>query len=299
MAELYIKNEFVFAALQLIFAMLGMGAKLAPRDFIAEFRAPKGFIVGMALQLIAVPVLAFAIGRQLGLSAGVATGLVLLAAVPGGTASNIVTYVARGNIALSIALTSVTTTACLMTTPWILQTFAARSLPDGFSMPTAQIVFNIAFCLLLPLAVGMLLGTIFPAWRDELSTRAIQISIGIILLMVVGASSAGRVDPMQQGMPAIIGLVLLAAASQAVSLIAARLASLPHKDAVAIAIEVTIRNGNLAVMLSAALFPRIPGVDDPFSDAVFFAAILSGGVAFVVAAPIVYLHRRRTAAPAV
>ena len=293
MSDFYLRHEYTFAALQLIFAMLGMGAKLTLDDFVAEFRAPKSFLLGMMIQLLVVPLLAVAVGRGMNLTPGVATGLILLAAVPGGTASNIATYLARGNIALSIALTAVTTTACLITTPWILRTLAATSLPAGFSMPTEQIVLNIAFCLLTPLVLGMVIGTTLPKWRDILATRSIQISILIIVVMIIGASSAGRVDPTQQGVTAIIALLLLAALGQTTALVAARAGGLSSPDAVAIAIEVTIRNGNLAVMLATALFPPQPGVDNTFGDSVFFAAILYGGFAFVVAAPLVYLHRMR------
>ncbi len=293
MFDFYLRHEFAFAALQLAFAMLGMGAKLSVRDFLRVFREPRSFLIGMLIQLGAVPVIALLVGRLLDLSAGVTTGLILIAAVPGGTISNVVTYLARGNIALSIALTSVTTVACLVTTPLILELLAARSLPAEFAMPAGQVAFDIAVCLLAPLALGMLIHAKLPASRDVISTRAIQLSVFIIVLMIIGASGAGRVDPMQQGMSAILGLVLLCLSVQVAALLTTRAVGLPVSDAVAVAIEVTVRNTNLALMLKASLFPAIPGVADPFGDGVLYIALMYGGLALPVIAPLVIFNRRR------
>lgn len=295
MFDFYLRHEFVFAALQLAFAMLGMGAKLSLRDFFEVFREARSFVTGIMLQFVAVPTIALLIGMALDLSAGVATGLVLLAAVPGGTISNVVTYLARGNIALSIALTAVTTIACLVTTPLILRVLAAPSLPPGFNMPTAQIAFDIALCLLAPLALGMLIHAKLPTLREAISTRSIQLSIFIIVLMIIGASGAGRVDPMQQGLSAIIGLLALAVVAQLTAIVASRIARLPAPDAAAVTVEVTIRNTNLALMLKASLFPAIPGVPDPLGDGVFYIALMYGGIALALISPLVALHRRRQA----
>ncbi len=293
MFDFYLRNEFVFAALQLGFAMLGMGAKLSLRDFLEVFREPRSFLIGMGLQLGTVPLLALAVGRLLDLSPGVSTGLILVAAVPGGTISNVVTYVAHGNIALSIALTAVTTTICLVTTPLILQLFATHSLPADFSMPTGQIVFDIGLCLLLPLALGMLIYAKLPSYRDMISTASIRVSIFVIFLMIVGAAGAGRVDPMQQGISAIVGLVALALSTQVLALAVTSAARMPRTDIAAVAIEITVRNTNLALMLKASLFPAIPGVPDPFADGVLYIALMYGGIALPLVAPLVTLHRRR------
>jgi bile acid:Na+ symporter, BASS family len=293
MFDFYLRNEFTFAALQLAFAMLGMGAKLSVRDFLAVFRQPRSFLIGMLVQLLAVPLIAVLVGKALGLTAGVTTGLILVAAVPGGTISNLVTYLARGNIALSIALTAVTTVACLLTTPLILELLAARSLPADFAMPTQRIAFDIALCLLAPLALGMLIHSRLPEIRDAVSTRSIQLSVFIIFLMIVGASGAGRVDPMQQGLSAILGLLALALAAQAVALLVTGAAGMPPRDGVAVAIEVTVRNTNLALMLKASLFPAIPGVPDPFGDGVLYIALMYGGLALPIVGPLVAIHRRR------
>ncbi len=298
MFDFYLRNEFAFAAAQLALAMLGMGAKLALRDFVQVFRMPKSFIIGLTIQLLAVPALAIFVAHLLGVNAGVATGLILIAAVPGGTISNVVTYIGRGNIALSIALTAITSIACLVTTPAILQLLASQSLPADFVMPRERIAFEIALCLLAPLALGMILGAQLPTWRDLISTRAIQLSLFVILLMVIGAAGAGRVDPLQQGISAILAILLLALFSQITALAITTATGLPNEDRTAVAIEVTVRNANLAIMLKASIFPSVPGVADPFADGVLYIALMYGGLAMLVASPLVTYERRRAPVPA-
>jgi len=291
MSELYLRHEYYFAAAQLATAMFGMGVRLQLRDFIAVFRLPGAFLLGMGAQLLLVPMLAVAIGRALDAPTGVAVGLILVASVPGGTMSNIITYFARANIALSIALTAATTLLCLVTTPLILRLLTAEALPPDFSMPTAAIAFDIGVCLLLPLSLGMLLGAALPRWRDPLSTWPIRVSLLVILLMVIGASSAGRIDPASQGVVAIVAMLALAGLAQVSALLLGRLRGLPSADVAAIAIEVTVRNANLAVLIKASLFP-VGASADPVADGVLYVALLYGGAAGPVALPLILGHRR-------
>ena len=140
--------------------MLGMGALLAPRDFVEVARRPRGLAVGLGLQLVAVPLLAAAVGRLLAPEAGIMAGLVLVAAVPGGTMSNVVTYLGRGNIALSIALTAICSIGALVTTPLLLRLYVRDLLPDDFSMPVGRVAFEIGVSLLVPLFLGMVMGRV-------------------------------------------------------------------------------------------------------------------------------------------
>jgi len=157
MGELYIKYEYWIAAFQLVFAMLGMGATLTIEDFKSLIKMPKAISFGLLIQLSIVPLTAFLFIQYVNLTAGLIIGIALIAAIPGGAASNIFTYLARGNIPLSISITSITSLACLITTPFILSLLITDYLPADFSMPTQQIVRDIAFTLLLPLLVGILI----------------------------------------------------------------------------------------------------------------------------------------------
>ena len=194
MAEFYLLHEYWFAAVQLILAMLGMGATLTGKDFRDVIREPLAVSLGTAIQLLAVPVTAFLFLRFIGVADGVAVGIALIAAIPGGTVSNIFTFFARGNSALSISITAITTLACLVSTPFILSLLISEYLPADFTMPRGQIVSEIALTLLLPLAIGMLYLYLYPRTAPILSKWSIRGSLLGILLIVLGSAAAGRLD---------------------------------------------------------------------------------------------------------
>ncbi|MEP4335416.1 MAG: bile acid:sodium symporter, partial [Roseobacter sp.] len=155
MGGFYLANEYWFAVFQLVTAMLGMGATLTPGDFRAILREPKAVTSGTAIQLIMVPLVALAVISAFGIAGGVAVGIALIAAIPGGTTSNIFTFFARGNVPLSTTITAVTTLACLFTTPLILDFLITQYMPADFAMPRVQTMTEIALTLLLPLVIGM------------------------------------------------------------------------------------------------------------------------------------------------
>jgi BASS family bile acid:Na+ symporter len=294
----FTEYEYPLAATQLVLAMLGMGMLLAPRDFVEVVRRPRALAVGLCVQLVAVPLIAFGLGRLMPIHAGIAAGLVLVAAVPGGTMSNVITYLGRGNIALSIALTGVTTVGALLTTPAILRLFVGDFLPEGFEMPVGQIAWEIGANLLLPLTAGMLFGARFPEWRDKSSQWAIRGSIAVIVLMIVGSAGSGRVDAREIGGAGILSILLLAVACQGVAWLLCRGARVELADRTAVVVEATIRNVNLAVLVKASLFPAVAGRADPIGDGMFFTPLMYGGLAFLVATPQVIRARRRGATPA-
>lgn len=275
--------------------MLGMGALLSPRDFVSVLTAPRGLLVGLGVQLLVFPLLASGLGRALPVPPGIAAGLVLVAAVPGGTMSNVATYLARGNIALSIALTAITTVGSLVMTPLILRIFVGLHLPPDFEMPTGRIAREIGVSLLVPLALGMLIGARISDRRAGFSRWSIRGSLFVIALMVIGAGGSGRLDPERYGAIGPVAILLLALVGQLVTLGICLLARVTREDRVAIGIEATIRNTNLGILVKASLFPAVVGVIDPIGDGMFFVALLYGGAALFVAMPLILVSRRRLA----
>ncbi len=294
MFDWYPSYEYQLASAQLAFAMLGMGALLSPKDFATVVRSPRALTVGLAVQVIAAPLAALAIGRAFPIEAGIAAGLVLVAAVPGGTMSNVVTYLGRGNIALSIALTGITTVGALVMTPLILRLFIGDFLPPDFEMPVGRVAWEIGVTLLLPLFTGMLVGARFVGIRARLSRWSIRASIAVIAVMVIAAGGSGRVDIEAVGVIGVASIFTLAAACQLIAWLSCRAAGLAAGDRTAVVIEATIRNINLAVLVKASLFPAVAGQVDPIGDGMFFTALLYGGVSFLFATPPIVLARRRT-----
>ena len=290
MGELYVQYEYWFASFQLVTAMFGMGATLTTRDFSDVVREPKAVSLGLVIQLAMVPLLAFAYLFGMGITGGVAIGIALIAAIPGGTTSNIFTFFARGNSALSICITGLTTLACLISTPLILSLLISDSLPAGFTMPTGQIVTEIALTLLLPLALGMLLLHLYPASAGTWSKWSIRASLFGIILIVVGSASAGRLDIDAFGMDNIqlvLGFTLLLVILGAS---APRLLGLIKRDAIAVEFEVIVRNTNLGVMLKASLFPASVGATAQLGDTVMFTVLLYGGLQLLLAPILIRLY---------
>lgn len=293
MGDLYLRWEYQVAALQLAFAMLGIGATLHPRELVDVFRFPKSVAVGLTLQLVGIPLWAIVLMGLLPLTPGVAFGVALLASVPGGTMSNLVTYYGRANVPLSVSMTAFTTVGCLVTTPLLVQALVGDAATQALAMPARRIAFEIAYCLLGPLAVGMAVGVRLEASRQRFATACVRASFTMIFVMFVGSAAAGRVDVLSQGPAALVGLGAFAAGAQLIGLLGSAAVGLPRGDSVAIAIETTVRNTNLGLLLKASLFPARPGAPDPVADGVLFAVLLYGGFALLAALPLARLHRLR------
>ncbi len=296
MGALYVQYEYWIAVFQLVMAMLGMGATLTARDFRDVVREPKSVSLGLVVQIMLVPLAAYVFLRALGIQGGVAIGLALIAAIPGGTTSNIFTFFARGNSALSITITGLTTLACLITTPLILTVLISDSLPAGFTMPRAQIVKEIALTLLLPLALGMSYLYLYPRAAPMVSKWCIRASLLGIVLIVVGSISAGRLDLQQFGSTNVMLVVLFTLVLAATGAIAPRLFRLARVDSIAIEFEVIVRNTNLGVLLKASLFPASVDATSGLGDTILFTVLLYGGLQLLIAPILIKWYRRQPTA---
>lgn len=296
MFDFYVQHEYWFAAAQLILAMLGMGATLAPADFGRVAADPRGFTVGMLLQVLAVPLIAYLFILMIGGSPGLAVGLAICASIPGGTVSNIFTYFARGHVALSISLTAFATLACLITTPIVLGLLITQYLPADFEMPAARIATEIGWCLLLPLGLGMGVLRLMPKFAPHFSKWCIRGSLFVILLIVIGALGAGRLDFEAFGLVNIGWVALFISLLATLSYWLPRLLGNSISDMIAIHIEITVRNTNLGLLIKASLFPAAVGVADPVGDHALFTILLYGGLMLGFGGTTIAIARKRAAA---
>ncbi len=292
MGDIYIRYEYWFAVFQLATAMLGMGATLSLRDFKDVLREPRAVTSGTLIQLVLVPLVALTFIHFAGLSTGVAIGVALIAAIPGGTTSNIFTYMARGNVPLSISITGLTTLACLVTTPLILGFMIAEYLPADFAMPTQQIISDIAFTLLLPLVIGMLILSHLRKHATSISKWSIRASLLGIVMIVVGSASAGRLDIDAFGGGNILLVCTFVILLALTSGLASKLIGLSKDDNTAVGMEVIVRNVNLGVLIKASMFPAIAGTTDPVGDMVLFTVLLYGALQLLIAAAVITMKRR-------
>ena len=291
MGDFYVQYEYWFAASQLILAMLGMGATLTGKDFRDVVREPLAVTVGTAIQVVMVPLTAFLFLRLLGVHGGVAVGIALIAAIPGGTVSNIFTFFARGNSALSISITAITTLACLISTPLILSLLISDYLPADFTMPKAQIVREIALTLLLPLAIGMTYLYLYPASAPTLSKWSIRGSLLGILLIIVGSAAAGRLDVEAFGNDNILLIILFTVSLSVMGYLVPRVMRLSRPDSKAIEFEVIVRNVNLGVLIKASIFPAAVSETAKLGDMVLFSLLLYGALQLLLGAVLIGFYR--------
>lgn len=287
----YAQYEYTLAATLLICAMLGMGTTLDPGDFRRVLRTPQGVLLMLGMQLLLTPLLAIGLSRLLGVRAGIAVGMLVVAAIPGGLFSNVFTYFARGNVALSISATAVCTLGCLITTTLVLKVYGASLVPPKFAMPVGRILFEITCCLLLPLSLGMLCRRYLPRVHERLGKICIRGSVVLLLVIVVGSITSGRLDISAYGWRSIVAMIAFGIISYYVCFPLGFAMRMSKNDMVTIGIEAVVRNAHLGILLKASLFPAIAGVDDPIADGVLFVILFYGGVSLVIGPAIVVFRR--------
>ena len=289
----YAAYEYYLSALLLVCAMFGMGTSLTVRDFIGIVRAPQGVVLVLLLQVVITPFLALGLAHLLSLPPGIAVGLLLVSALPGGLFSNVLSFLGRGNVALSVTATAICTLLCLMTTSLVLKMHGSAQLPDDFSMPVTRILTEIAFCLLLPLSVGMVVRRLAPAHYPRIAQWCVRASLLMLLLMAVGALSSGRLDLFGFGWRAPLALILFGIGSVWLSYGLGFLIRLPVADTYTVGVEVVVRNAHLGVLLKASLFPAVADVADPVADGVLYVVLLYGVASLLIAGVETVGHRKQ------
>jgi len=288
----YANYEYLLASAQLFLAMLGMGALLSPTDFISQVKQPKGLLIGLGMQWCLVPLIAFTLGLVLPIPTGIALGFILIAAVPSGATGNIIAYFGKGNIALSISLTAITTIAAIVTMPLLLHLLLSNYLPASFQMPTQQIAQDIFIALIIPLAFGMLLKAKSNlSFSESFSRWSVRLSLLLIVLMAVSAQHSGRIDPKAYGVMGVLALVIFCLAIQLCAFTVSSIGRLSSPDGLAIVIKSNYRNISLAVAIKAIIFPAHIDIIDPVADAVFFTVLLYGGISLLMSLIVMAIHR--------
>lgn len=231
--------------------MLGLGLGLTADDFRRVATMPKPVFVGLGVQTVLLPGVAFVLAKLMGLSPELAVGLMLLAASPGGATANIYSHLAKGDVALNITLTATNSVLCLATLPVILDFSLSHFMGAGnYVPPPVRKVIEVAVIILVPVLIGMVIRRFAPdfARRMDRPVRAFS------LLVLIGVIAAAVVQewPRLPGYFAAVGLACLA--FNLVSLWAGYALPLalkmPRRQAIAIAMEIGIHNGTLAIFIA-------------------------------------------------
>lgn len=239
----------------LFIIMIGIGMTLTVRDFRQVAVYPKGMIVGTVAQILVMPLVAFALASLLAVPPAIAVGLVIIAACPGGTTSNLFVLLARGNIALSIVLTVSASLITILTLP-LLTNLALdfyMGTQETVVLPVWKTVGMLIGIVLFPVAIGMVVRTRNPAMAKK-AEGVVSIFGGIVLaVLIVGLIYGVRDqiwDLLKQAGPATI---LLNIAGIALGLLVGRGAGLTQRESLAVAVELGVKNGTIALMVTLTL----------------------------------------------
>ena len=273
----------------LIIIMAGMGMTLSPRDFRNIGERPGGFAWGAAAQLFVLPLLSIPLAILLKLPPEIAVGLVIIAACPGGTTSNFIAYLARGNLALSIALTVVASLAVIVTLPLFVN-LALGIFADTDAqvrLPVLQTVAMLVIIILLPVSFGMLVRVKAPGFAARFE-RMVGLFGGIVLLAMIIAICIKVADQLLAIITSAgIGVMALSVLGIGIALLGARLFRLPADQAITIAVELGLKNATLGLLVSVTLL-QSPTMAAP--------SALYGVTMYAFGALLVAYGRRRIAA---
>ena len=292
MVELYLQYEYWVAVVQLVLAMLGMGAVLQVADFQKVVQEPKAVSLGLMMQLIIAPLIAFGFISYTNLPPGMVIGIAIIAAIPGGAVSNIFTFLARGNVPLSISITALTSFACLVTTPLILEFLVADFMPADFSMPAGQVAIEIGFCLLVPLLLGMSFLKKYPQYAQPFSNFCVRGSLLGIAIIVLGSLGAGRINFSYTTSTDLVLLSMFILSLTIAGIFVTKTFSLRGPERTAIEMEVVVRNVNLGLLIKVSLFPTLAGQPNPLADMVLLSLLLYGGWQLIMGFVFIVWHRR-------
>ena len=230
--------------------MFGMGLTLKPVDFKIIIKSPLPVIVGVSTQFLVMPLAAFAIAYLLKLPPELAAGLVLLGCVPGGTASNVMVYLAKGNLALSVAMTSLSTLMAPIMTPLILLMLAGQWLPIN----PVSMFMSIIQVIIIPIALGILVSRIFPKVVAKSISVVPLISVAAILIIVSAVTAANAQNVISSGLIVFLAVFLHNSFGLVLGYLTAMAMGLNETDRRAISLEVGMQNSGLGVALATAHF---------------------------------------------
>jgi BASS family bile acid:Na+ symporter len=272
-----------FLPITLAIITLGMGLSLTDRDFKNIFTHPKAVVIGLCCQMILLPLIAWLIVRSINIDPLFKVGLMVIAACPGGATSNLITYLLRGNVALSISMTALNSLITLITIPLVVHFSIEAFINEdaAIHLNVGETIIKVLLITLVPAFAGTRIRKNYPVFSEKLE-RPLRVVLPLLLMVVYagvifidqGTGEATRSDFIRI-LPYALLLNILAMVS---GFLAARLMRLRVVNQFTISIEVGLQNSALAIFVAATLLKSnemalVPVVYGSFS---FFSTLLFG-----------------------
>lgn len=267
--------------LMLFFVMVGMGLTLTLKDFAVVFTKPRGVIVGQVLQFGFMPLLALGMGHLLGFYKEypfIFVGMILITAIPGGVTSNLMTYYAKGDLALSISLTSLSTVLSLVFTPLLLALYCT-GMPD-VSIPVDTVIKTIVVLVLIPLAVGMWVRKMWPQLAQKCIPFFSALGIVALLLLIIAGVLSNLhafADTQRYGLKFYTSVFMLTLLGMAAGVVFSKLFGINNYQTRAISLETGLRNSVLAMTIALLIQDRM----GDFYSSMFFTSGAFGLIMFL------------------
>ena len=234
--------------------MFGMGLTLNLRDFQIVFSRPKDVITGCVAQFSVMPLLAWGLSRLFRLDEALALGVVLVGCCPGGTASNVITYLAKGDLALSVGMTGVSTLLAPLLTPLLTWALAGKSV----DVDVAGMLLSILWVVILPIVAGLVVKGLWPKLTERMTVYLPAVSSLAIAFIVLIVISANAQKLLMGGLLIVLVVVLHNVCGLLLGWLIGRLLRLPDAKRRAISIEVGMQNSGLASSLATLHFAAYP-----------------------------------------
>ncbi|GAB3510327.1 bile acid:sodium symporter family protein [Emticicia fontis] len=240
-------KELIIPLLQII--MFGMGTTMTFEDFMGVIKMPKAVIIGLVCQFTIMPFLGFAIASTFNFPPEIAAGVILVGCSPSGLASNVISYISKANVALSITITSLATILAPLLTPFLMKILGGQFITIEFW----PMVFDICKMIIVPIIVGFLINKILKDRSEWLQKILPYISMGGITIILVVITAAGQKSLQTVGIALVFATIIHNIGGFILGYWSARLFKLPEQDCRTVAIEVGLQNAGLASGLAKAM----------------------------------------------
>jgi len=229
--------------------MFGMGTSMSMNDFAAVVKTPKGVIIGVVSQFAIMPTLGFTLASLSNFPPEIAAGIILIGCSPSGLASNVMSYLAKANLALSITITSITTLIAPFVTPLLMKLFAGALV----EIDVLKMMWDINKMIIIPIGAGLIFNKLLKGkskWLDDAMPIVSMIGIACIITII---TASGRDNLLKIGPLLIIIVLIHNTFGYLLGYWSARLFKMPERDCRTVAIEVGMQNGGLASGLAEKL----------------------------------------------
>ena len=246
---LWIQTKWINYLLMVV--MFGMGLTMKVSDFAVVFSNPRDVIIGCLAQFLVMPALAFALGRIFGLNDELLVGVVLVGTCPGGTSSNVITYLSKGDTALSVGMTSINTLLAPFLTPALTYLYLRTTV----SVDMKSMFLSIIQVIIVPIGMGLLINKLFGKYTQKIMYVMPTVSVAAICLIVAAVVSHNSEKIMSAGFVILIIVIMHNLLGYVCGYLIGILFKMDISRKKAVSIEIGMQNSGLATSLASSAFP--------------------------------------------